>query len=128
MDKETEVYIKKRLAEIMPVLQKVAMGDLNQSIEVKDEKDPFAEHFFALNIFIDDIRDLMLENERKNQELAGANKNLEEEVARKTAGLREKIEELEKFNAIAVNRELKMIGLKEKVVNLENEIKKLEKK
>jgi len=44
---------------------------------------------------------------------------LERQVEEKTKELREKIEELEKFNRIVVGRELKMVALKEKIKKLE---------
>ena len=46
-------------------------------------------------------------------------KNLQEEVDKKTQELQEKLEELKTFNKIAVGRELKMIELKEKIAQLE---------
>lgn len=52
-------------------------------------------------------------------------KKLEDEIEKKTRELQEKLEELEAFHKIAVGRELKMIELKEKIAQLEEEIKAL---
>lgn len=53
---------------------------------------------------------------------------LKYEVEKKTQELQEKIEELEAFHKIAVGRELKMIELKEKINQLEEELKNIKDK
>ncbi len=59
--------------------------------------------------------------DERTQELKILNENLEEEVVKRTIELKEKLAELERFNKLAVGRELKMIELK-------NELKDLKKK
>lgn len=46
---------------------------------------------------------------------------LEEQVSQRTKELQEKIEELEKFQKIAIGRELKMVELKKEIENLKKE-------
>ena len=59
--------------------------------------------------------------EKSNQEIEKSKANLEEKVAERTKELSEKNEELEKFNRMAVDRELKMVELKKKIKELENQ-------
>jgi PAS domain S-box-containing protein len=55
-------------------------------------------------------------------------KEMEEEIKLKTKDLKEKIIELEKFQKIAIGRELKMIELKEEIKKLKRELEKLKSK
>jgi PAS domain S-box-containing protein len=55
-------------------------------------------------------------------------KEMEKEIKVKTRDLREKIIELEKFQKIAVGRELKMIELKNEIKQLREELEKLKNK
>jgi methyl-accepting chemotaxis protein len=122
MEQHDSNYIKKRLDDVMPILQKVALGDLNQAIPVPEEEDEFTAHFIALNFMIDDLRDLLEENKRQAKALSEINKNLEFEVAKRTKDLERKVNELEKINKITINRELKMIELKKKIKDLEDKL------
>jgi len=54
----------------------------------------------------------------RTKELQELNKNLEDEVSKRTEELQDKLLELERFNKIAVGRELKMVELKEEVARL----------
>lgn len=54
----------------------------------------------------------------RTRELQTLNKNLEQEVAKRTKDLQDKLIELERFNKVAVGRELKMVELKEEVERL----------
>jgi nitrate/nitrite-specific signal transduction histidine kinase len=51
-------------------------------------------------------------------------KTLEKQVADRTKELESKVDQLEKFNKIAVDRELKMIKLKKEIGELKNELTK----
>jgi len=52
------------------------------------------------------------------EKLADYTKDLEDKVAKRTADLGNRVQELERMNKIMVNRELKMIELKEELKNL----------
>ena len=54
----------------------------------------------------------------RTKELQELNKNLESEVAKRTKELETKLFELERFNKIAVDRELKMVELKKEIARL----------
>ena len=55
-------------------------------------------------------------------ELKKLQKDLEAKIEERTGQLREKIEELEKFNSLAIGRELKMVELKEELDNLKRKL------
>jgi len=121
-DNKVQEQIKKRLDEIMPIMQKIAMGDFSTSIPVPEKEDEFTAHLIALNFMIDDLRDIVEENTKQAEELKKLNKNLEAEVAKRTADLKKKVEELERFNKIVVDRELKMIELKKENEELKKQV------
>lgn len=54
-------------------------------------------------------------------------KKKEEEVRASRAELEERIEAMEKFNKLTIGREMKMVELKEKIENLEEDLKKYKK-
>ncbi len=61
----------------------------------------------------------------RTKELEELTKGLEEQVKERTKELQEKMEESERFNRLAVDRELKMIKLKEEIKELKAEIEKI---
>ena len=63
--------------------------------------------------------------EGKTKALGEAKAELEEKILERTKELQERVEELEKFNKVAVGRELRMVELKEKIEALENKIEEL---
>lgn len=62
-----------------------------------------------------------------NKELKATNESLEQKIRIRTEDLSAKNQELEAFNAIVVNRELKMISLKEEIASMREEVKTLKK-
>jgi PAS domain S-box-containing protein len=58
----------------------------------------------------------------RTRELELIKENLEEEVKKRTLELQEKVEALEKFEEVAVGRELKMIELEKEMEDLKNKI------
>jgi hypothetical protein len=59
------------------------------------------------------------ERQKAHEELAELNRELEQRVKQRNAELADKNKELERFNKLFVNRELKMIELKERIKELE---------
>lgn len=141
-------YVKKRLREIIFVLQKIALGDFSVEIKISEERDEFDELLIALNLMVNNLKDLeksrkageeekiataiVAERERKKLvEKRAKRKELEKKVKERTAELdvanqqlSDKIVELERFNKIAVGRELKMIELKEEIKDLKAQLDK----
>lgn len=64
----------------------------------------------------------------RTQELAELAQTLETQVQERTKELQKKMEELEKFNKLAIGRELKMIELKKEIQKLKQDIKRLQAK
>ncbi len=60
--------------------------------------------------------------EAKTRALKELAENLEKEVGQRTETLQEKIKELEKFQKLTVERELKMVELKEEIKKLKEEL------
>jgi len=73
-------YAKKRLSEITPVLQKVATGDFSQKLEIPSQEDEFTKHLVAINLMIDDFKEMV-------EELGKAKTGLEEKIQERTAEL-----------------------------------------
>ena len=104
--KKYKEYVKKRLAELTPVLQKAAMGDLTEKIKIPQKEDEFSELLVGLNLMMDDLREL-------------------EKIRKKIEETRKKrLVELEQWRKITTGRELRMIELKKKIKKLKEEIKK----
>lgn len=118
-----EVALGKRIAGILPVLQKAALGDFSGKIKIPDKEDEFTELLVALSLMFDDLKVLEKENEEKTRQLEKARQILEKEVKERTKELEEKMDELERMNQLMVGRELKMIELKKKIADLEKDLK-----
>lgn len=125
--KEYKQHVARRLAAVTSVLQKVAMGDFSEYIEVPEKEDEFTECSVAVNLMIDDLREMMKEIKQKTADLEKAKVRLEEEVAKRTKELQHKVLELERFNRFAVGRELRMVELKEEVARLKKKSEEEEK-
>lgn len=88
----------------------VSDGNMNIQVDIKSE-DEIGELADYFNIMIDSLR-------KTQKELRDYSEQLEEKVEKRTHELQEKLEELKKFNEIAVNRELKMVKLKKDIEDL----------
>ena len=66
---------------------------------------------------------LEIKVEARTKELRELAEGLEEEVKRRTKEIQEKMADLERFQRLAVGRELKMIELKKEIERLSKEIK-----
>lgn len=93
----------------------------NKNIELKEAKESLEETNTALEMKV----------KERTKELQSMNDSLErlvsertKELKRKTAELEEKVKELEQFGDVFVNRENKMVELKEKINELGDKLKK----
>lgn len=102
-------YIKKRLAELTPLLQKAAVGDFTEKIKISEKEDEFTELLVGLSLMMDDLRE------------SKKNRNEVEEIRKK------RITELEQWENITTGRELKMMELKKEMQELKEEIETLRK-
>ncbi len=80
--REMTEYAKKRLSAIMPILQKVALGDFSENVEIPKQEDEFTEHLVALNLMIEDFQEMMEEIEQKSRQLDKQNGELAETSSR----------------------------------------------
>ncbi|MBN2379035.1 GAF domain-containing protein [candidate division WOR-3 bacterium] len=63
-------YVRKRLEDIAPILEKVSLGEFDQSIPIPAaEEDEFTELFVGLNLMIEDLKFMFQENQEKTTEL-----------------------------------------------------------
>lgn len=105
--KKYKEYVKKRLAQLTPILQRAAIGDFGGKIEIPKKEDEFSELFVGLSLMMDDLH-----------ELEEARKRVEE-------AKQERLFELEKWRKLTEGRELKMVELKKKIRELEEKIENL---
>lgn len=69
MPDEIKKDIKEKISQVVSVLQKVAMGDFSQNVEIPQEEDEFTELLVALNLTVDDLREARKLQEIKQQEI-----------------------------------------------------------
>jgi methyl-accepting chemotaxis protein len=102
------------LEKLKDFANKLGGGDLEEPIIVKsdDEVGNLANSFEKLRLSII----------QQNKELAKYGQNLEIKVKERTKELENKNNELEKMNSITVNRELKMIELKNQIKELQSKL------
>lgn len=63
-------YVRQRLLEMAPVIEKVSLGEFDQKIQIpEDKQDEFTELLVGLNLMIEDLRFMFKENNEKTQEL-----------------------------------------------------------
>lgn len=100
---EYKEYVKKRLAQLTPILQKAAMGDFTGEIEIPLREDEYSELLVGLSLMMDDLR--RLEEARKKSEETK----------------KERLFELEKWRKLTTGREIKMAELKKEIERLKKE-------
>ena len=105
--KKYKEYVKERIAQLTPLLQKAAMGDFSEKVEIPLEEDEFSELLVGLNLMMDDLRQLQEMRDTAETES------------------KEKMAELEKWKKLTTGRELKMKELKEEMTKLKEENLKL---
>ena len=127
------VFAKEELERDMEFVKKVIGGETVQGVEVTlvtklGKRIPFSFNSSPLKNPQGEVvggigvgRDLR-EIQKLITELKKAKAGLEVQVRERTKELQEKIEELERFNKLAVGRELKMVELKEEIKKLEKSL------
>ena len=115
--KKYRTYVKKKLSELAPVLQKAAIGDFSMEIKIPGKEDEFSELFVGLSLMMEDLKEL--EETRKKTE----------EERRKIGQERQKrLVELERWRKLTTARELKMVELKKEMEGLKEELENLRNK
>lgn len=130
---ESKNYIDQRVNSMLNVIQVAAGGDLSASAEIGERCDSFDALAAGLNMMIEEVKtkteELAVMNEelnRRNEELESTTEELRaanEEAHKAKETAEKKSEQLERFNKIAVGRELKMRELKERIKELEGKMK-----
>ena len=100
-------YVKKGLAKLTPLLQKAAVGDFTEKIEIPEKEDEFSELLVGLSLMIDDLRELEKVRERSGKEK------------------KERLVQLERWRELTMGREIKMVELKREINTLKKEVKRL---
>lgn len=109
----------------------ISGGDLSIRADIKshDEIGLLAQSFNTMTDSLlktgADIKQKAGELEKANEELVQQKMMLEQEVTKRTKDLQDKLLELERFNTIAVGRELEMIKLKKEIAHLGGTSEKL---
>ncbi len=109
--KKYKEYVKKRLSQLIPIIQKAAVGDFSGKIEIPEQEDEFSELFIGLSLMMDDLR-----------ELEKTRKQMEEERRKREEEAKKRLEELEQWRELTTGRELKMIELKEEIKRLKRKL------
>lgn len=111
-------FIAERLEEAIKPLQKAAVGDFSELLEIPEREDEFTPLFVAINLMIEDLRELQEIKDKNEKRLAAAAEKLEKTVEKRTAELEEKVQDLEKVQDVLTGRELKMVELKKEIEKL----------
>jgi nitrate/nitrite-specific signal transduction histidine kinase len=126
--------IIKPLERLLKAAKKIGEGDLNVRVELetKDEIGQLADEFNRMVKKLKESREI-LEDEKKvleirvrarTKELEEIAKSLDEKVRERTKELQQRVEELEKFHRLTLGREIKMIELKDRIKELEEQLRK----
>lgn len=136
------------LAKVTYSINKITSGDFDQKVDYLSlsAKDEINKLVLAFNKMADQLKDLYMNLNKKvaekteqvrvekeslekkvaerTTELNKAKATLEEEVNKQTAELRTSLDEVQKINIVMVDREKRIIELKDKVKELEEELAK----
>jgi|GEM_PF-1178169 len=116
-------FLSKSINQVKKIASEILAGNLGERavISAKDEVGDLARSF---NEMVDRLQEAQIVLEKKVKErtmiLEKSKENVEKEVRERTKELEETVESLEQMNRQMVNREMKMIELKEKIKKLES--------
>lgn len=108
------IYLTRPLSKLKKAAMEISAGNLDMTADIKT-KDEVGDLAKTFNSMAGSIK-------KQKSELEDYYKNLEGKVQERTSDLKEKNDELESFNNLTVNRELKMIELKDRVKELEKRL------
>ncbi len=103
------------LVELTEVLKRFGEGDTHLSLVTSTSRDEIGD---LSKSFIQMASDLKISREA----LEEYNRTLESKVSERTQELQSKNDQLEKFNKVVMNRELKMVELKNRIHELEEKV------
>jgi nitrate/nitrite-specific signal transduction histidine kinase len=115
------LYLSKRITKPIINLRDAALsiskGNLDTNIDIKsgDEIEQLAQAFIQMTVDLASSR----------KKLEEYSKDLEKQVAQRTAELNEKLSELERTNKLMVGRELRMTELKTEIQTLKDQLAKI---
>lgn len=147
------IFLAKRITQPIIDLRNIALeikkgkmtarANIETNNEISELATTFNEMAERLSSYIENLEEKVKERtkeleeaknileikvEARTKDLKELAKNLENQVNERTKELQEKINELERFQKLAVGRELKMIELKKEIKRLEKELEKYNKK
>ncbi|MCK4782054.1 HAMP domain-containing protein [Candidatus Parcubacteria bacterium] len=120
------------LQNLIKGIRKVSEGNLDIKLKVIS-RDEIGELTSSFNAMVEDLKKskTALEEEKasleikvkaRTRELAELNQTLEEQVKTRTKELQNRINELERFHKLTIGREVKMIELKQEIKKLEEKL------
>lgn len=108
-------FISRPIRELAEFALMAAKGNFHRRMNV-ETSDEIGQTAKALNLLLDKVEEstevLEVKVNARTKRLEELSRNLEVQVGNKTKELNEKITELERFNDLAVGRELRMVELK----------------
>ncbi len=118
--------IAKELIQVLPtgILEKERIAFLSREELEEKVKERTKELEVVTQTLEMERASLEIRINARTKELRELAEGLDQQVEQRTKELQEKIEELEKFQKFAVGRELKMVELKEEIKRLEKKLKK----
>ncbi|MCK5413623.1 MAG: HAMP domain-containing protein [Candidatus Pacebacteria bacterium] len=114
-------YISNPINEISKFAEKIGKGDYEGRIKI-NSNDEIGKTAKAFNTTLDKVKEsnsvLEIKVNARTKRLKDLTDELDNKVKEKTDTLKLKVKELEKFNNLAIDRELKMIDLKKEIKEL----------
>lgn len=111
-------FISRPINELAEFALMAAKGNFRRRISV-ESSDEIGQTAKAFNLLLDKVEEstevLEVKVNARTKRLEELSRNLEVQVSSKTKELNEKITELERFNDLAVGRELRMVELKREI-------------
>jgi len=135
------IFLAERLVRpfklFMKGTEEISRGNLDYQFQIKtgDEIEELSQNFNQMTKRLkesrkelEEARDILeIKVKARTKELKEQAEGLDEQVKERTKELQERIDELERFHKLTIGREMRMIELKQKIQDLEKQIKSLQK-